>query len=102
MLGSKPASTPSDPSLKLCSDDSTPNDDIPAYIRLISRLIYLNTTWPDITYITQQLSQFLSQPIKRSLVTIVSACTATNALGHSVTVLTWFLMSPPKPLHLEY
>jgi len=28
----------------------------------VGRLIYLNTTRPDITFITQQLSQFLSKP----------------------------------------
>ncbi|CAJ2662780.1 unnamed protein product [Trifolium pratense] len=43
LLGSKPVSTPSDPSLKLCHDDSAPYEDIPSYRRLIGRLVYLNT-----------------------------------------------------------
>jgi len=62
LLGSKPVSTPSDPSVKLHNDASPLFTDISAYRRLIGRLIYLNTTRPDITFITQQLSQFLSKP----------------------------------------
>jgi hypothetical protein len=61
-LDSKPVATPSDPSIKLYHDDSPPFTDIPAYRRLVGRLLYLNATRPDITFITQQLSQFLSQP----------------------------------------
>lgn len=48
-MGSKPISTPSDPSTKLHHDTSTPYDDIPAYRRLVGRLLYLNNTRPDIT-----------------------------------------------------
>ncbi|CAJ2644692.1 unnamed protein product [Trifolium pratense] len=62
LLGAKPVSTPSDASLKLHADDSAPFEDISAYRRLVGRLLYLNTTRPDITFITQQLSQFLSKP----------------------------------------
>jgi hypothetical protein len=62
LLASKPISTPSDPSIKLHQDNTEPYHDIPAYRRLIGRLLYLNTTRPDITFITQQLSQFLSKP----------------------------------------
>lgn len=61
MLGSKLVSTPSDPSNKLCNDISDPCV-LPSYRRLIDKLIYLNTIRLDITYITQQLSQFLSKP----------------------------------------
>jgi hypothetical protein len=55
-INSKPVSTPSDPSIKLHNDSSLPYDDIPFYRRLVGRLLYLNTTRPDITFITQQLS----------------------------------------------
>ncbi|XP_058762417.1 uncharacterized protein LOC131635789 [Vicia villosa] len=55
-LGSKPATTPYDPSIKLCHDNNPPYDDIPSYKRIIGRLIYHNTNRPDITFITQQLS----------------------------------------------
>jgi len=61
-IGSKPVSTPSDASLKLHHDSSPPYEDIPSYRRLIGRLLYLNSTRPYITFITQQLSQFLSKP----------------------------------------
>jgi hypothetical protein len=54
--------TPSDSSLKLHADSSAPFEDIPAYRRLVGRLLYLNNTRPNITFITQQLSQFLSKP----------------------------------------
>ncbi|XP_050893318.1 secreted RxLR effector protein 161-like [Lathyrus oleraceus] len=62
MLGSKPALTPTDPSVKLHADSGKAFEDIGAYSRLIGRLMYLNTTHPDITYATQQLSQFLHNP----------------------------------------
>lgn len=61
-IGFKPASTPSDPSIKLHKDGALPYEDISSYRRLIGILLYLNTTRPDITYITQQLSQFLFAP----------------------------------------
>jgi hypothetical protein len=61
-IGSKPVSTPSDPSIKLHNDASPPYEDISSYRRLVGRLLYLTTTRPDITFVTQQLSQFLSKP----------------------------------------
>jgi len=62
LLGSKHVTTPSDPSIKWHNDSTNLFYDISAYRRLTGRLIYLNTTRPDITFITQQLSQFLSKP----------------------------------------
>jgi hypothetical protein len=64
-LGSKPVSTPSEPSCKLHQDSSAPYHDVPSYRRLISRLVYLTNTRPDITFATQQLSQFLSSPTEK-------------------------------------
>jgi hypothetical protein len=55
-LGSKPASTPLDISIKLHSAARTPYSDISSYRRLVGRLLYLNTTRPDIAFATQQLS----------------------------------------------
>ncbi|AET03349.1 hypothetical protein MTR_8g068060 [Medicago truncatula] len=43
-------------------DHNDPYSNIPAYRRLIRRFLYLNTTIIDITFIIQQLSQFLSNP----------------------------------------
>jgi hypothetical protein len=62
LLGSKPVTTPSDPSVKLHADSSHALEDISSYRRLVRRLLYLNATRPDITFISQQLSQFLSAP----------------------------------------
>ncbi|MCH93687.1 retrovirus-related Pol polyprotein from transposon TNT 1-94, partial [Trifolium medium] len=62
LLGAKPVNTPSDASIKLHHDASPPYQDVSAYRRLVGRLLYLTTTRPDITFITQQLSQFLSKP----------------------------------------
>jgi hypothetical protein len=61
-LGSKPASTPLDPAVKLHNDDSKPYADISQYRRLVGKLLYLTNTRPDICFATQQLSQFLSKP----------------------------------------
>ncbi|KAK2453566.1 putative mitochondrial protein [Trifolium repens] len=62
LLGSKPASTPLDPAVKLHNDDSKPYADISQYRRLVGKLLYLTNTRPDICFATQQLSQFLSKP----------------------------------------
>jgi hypothetical protein len=62
LLGSKPAPTPLDPSVKLHHEDSAAYDDIAGYRRLIGKLLYLTTTRPDIAFAVQQLSQFLSKP----------------------------------------
>jgi hypothetical protein len=80
LLGSKPASTPLDPSVKLHQDDSPLFDDIPRYRRLIGKLLYLNTTRPDITLATQQLSQFLNSP---TITHYKTACRVIRYLKHN-------------------
>lgn len=62
LLGSKPASTPLDTSIKLHQDTSKQFVDVSSYRRLIEILLYLNTTRPDIPLAAQQLSQFLHAP----------------------------------------
>ncbi|KAK2406745.1 putative mitochondrial protein [Trifolium repens] len=62
LLWSKPAITPLDPSAKLHQDDSKPYEDVSSYRRLIGKLLYLTNTRPDISFATQQLSQFLQKP----------------------------------------
>jgi hypothetical protein len=48
LLGSKPIAILLDPSIKLHQDNEEPFADITQYRRLIGRLLYLNTTRPDI------------------------------------------------------
>jgi hypothetical protein len=62
MIGCKPASTPMDNSLRLHDDSSDLLPNPLPYRRLVGRLIYLNSTRPDITFATQQLSQFMIKP----------------------------------------
>jgi hypothetical protein len=62
LLGAKPAKTPLDPSVKLHQDKAKPFTDISGYRRLVGKLLYLTTTRPDIAFVTQQLSQFLTCP----------------------------------------
>lgn len=62
LLGSKLVSRPLDPSIKLHQDTSKPFSDILSYRRLVGNLLYLTTTRPNLAFVTQQLSQFLSTP----------------------------------------
>jgi hypothetical protein len=62
LIGSKPAPTPLDHSIKLHQDTSAAYEDIEGYRRLVGKLLYLTTTRPYIAFATQQLSQFLSAP----------------------------------------
>jgi hypothetical protein len=71
LLGSKPAPTPLDSSIKLHQDNSAAYEDVAGYRRLVGKLLYLTTTRPDIAFVTQQLSQFLSSP---TLVHYETAC----------------------------
>lgn len=61
-IESKPVSTPSDHAVKLHQDSSHPHSYIPAYRRLVGRLMYLNSIGSDIIFYTQQLDQILSTP----------------------------------------
>jgi hypothetical protein len=62
LLGCKPANTPLDTSIKLHSSSGTPYTDVSTYRRMVGKLLYLNTTRPDIAFATQQLSQFMHAP----------------------------------------
>lgn len=55
-------STPLEHGTHLSQDSSPPHPNILEYRRLIGRLIYLTNTRPDISFATQQLSQFLDSP----------------------------------------
>ncbi|GAU49938.1 hypothetical protein TSUD_290950 [Trifolium subterraneum] len=80
LLASKPASTPLDPSVKLHNDDGKPFEDIGLYRRLTGKLLYLTNTRPDITYATQQLSQFLHKP---TMTHYKAACRVIRYLKHN-------------------
>lgn len=58
----KSVSTPLDYACLLHIDDGPPFDDVLAYRCLIGCLLYLTTTRPDISFATQQLSQFMAKP----------------------------------------
>jgi len=67
MLGCKPIRTPMEVNLKLSKDDGELLHDAGMYRRLISRLLLLTITRPDITYYVHRLSQFMSKPRKPHL-----------------------------------
>ncbi|KAL0348032.1 UNVERIFIED_CONTAM: Retrovirus-related Pol polyprotein from transposon RE2 [Sesamum angustifolium] len=62
MLAAKPAPIPLLPGLKLVLDDGSLLPHPGTYRRLVSRLLYLGFTRPNISFSVQQLSQFLQAP----------------------------------------
>jgi hypothetical protein len=80
LLGSKPASTPLDPSIKLHNDDGKIFDDVGLYRRLVGKLLYLTNTRPDIAFATQQLSQFMHKP---TMTHYKAACRVIRYLKHN-------------------
>ncbi|XP_062113202.1 uncharacterized mitochondrial protein AtMg00810-like, partial [Humulus lupulus] len=60
--GSKPSKTPMDPKLKLNNEDGELIANPSQYRQLIGRLLYLTLSRPDITYVVNHLSQFMSAP----------------------------------------
>jgi hypothetical protein len=55
-LDAKPASTPIKPNKKLYLEEDEPLKDIGQYQRLISKLIYLNVTKSEITFVVSLVS----------------------------------------------
>ncbi|XP_026460024.1 uncharacterized protein LOC113360780 [Papaver somniferum] len=62
LTDSKLVSTPVSPRSKLSSNDDALFPDITLYRSLVARLQYLNMTRPDITYMVNQVSQFMHLP----------------------------------------
>jgi hypothetical protein len=62
MLGCQPASTPMDPNLKLSIESGELLSNPSMYQRLVSRLIYLTNTRPDLTFAVSVVSQFMHAP----------------------------------------
>ncbi|XP_031107647.1 uncharacterized protein LOC116012283 [Ipomoea triloba] len=61
-LHCKPAKTPMTTATRLSRTTGNTLDNITQYRRLVGKLLYLTITRPDISYATQQLSQFLDCP----------------------------------------
>ncbi|GJU02226.1 uncharacterized mitochondrial protein-like protein [Tanacetum coccineum] len=62
MTGCRPSTFPMEQNLKLDKCDKSACVDGNQYRRLISKLLYLQATRPDITYAVNILSQFVSDP----------------------------------------
>lgn len=61
LLGCKAVSTPLPCGVQLTGDND-PFPDADQYRRIVGQLLYLNLTRPDISFATQQLSQFVASP----------------------------------------
>ena len=61
-VDSKPATLPMDPCLKLNATDGEALPDSRQYRRLIGRLLYLTISGPDICFVVNKLSQYMSSP----------------------------------------
>ncbi|XP_023737963.1 uncharacterized mitochondrial protein AtMg00810-like [Lactuca sativa] len=61
LLGAKPKTTPMVPMVNLCANGDDFKDPS-QHRRLIGRLLYLDITRPDITFVVQQLSQYMLIP----------------------------------------
>ncbi|CAL1397690.1 unnamed protein product [Linum trigynum] len=62
MINTKPVTTPIDYKTHLSAQHDDPYPDPEQYRRLVGKLIYLTTTRPDISFATQQVSHFMSNP----------------------------------------
>lgn len=62
-LASKPSFVPFDPTLKFSITYGQELQDPSLYRKLIGKLIYLTNTRPDIPYVVQHLSQYVSHPL---------------------------------------
>lgn len=62
MLCCKPTATPFSPGLTLAQGTDPVLQQPDLYRSLVGQLLYLNLTRPDITYATQQLTQFVAKP----------------------------------------
>ncbi|CAL1368595.1 unnamed protein product [Linum trigynum] len=62
LIHSRPATTPVDYKVHLSVEHNDPYHDPEEYRKLVGKLIYLITTRPDISYATQQVSQYMVNP----------------------------------------
>jgi hypothetical protein len=84
-LGSKPIATPMEPNLNLMPDEGDFIDNPNTYRRLVSKLIYLTTTRPDISYAISIVSQFMTGPRDPHMNAIIRILKyLKNAPGHGL------------------
>lgn len=62
LLAAKPVTFPIEQNHRLALDKSDYMREVPAYKRLVGRLIYLSNTRPDLSYAIHILSQFMHKP----------------------------------------
>ena len=62
MMGCRPASTLIDPNTKISSELGELLSDLASYQRLVSHLIYLTNTRPDLAFPVSAVSQFMHAP----------------------------------------
>ncbi|GKC72140.1 retrovirus-related pol polyprotein from transposon TNT 1-94 [Tanacetum coccineum] len=62
LLDTKPSTIPLDPTAKLIMEGGEPIPDPSIYKTLVGKLLYLTITRPDLSFLAQDLSQFLQQP----------------------------------------
>ena len=62
MQNCKPASTPMEKGLKLSAKFDSPSVDDTTYMQLVSSLIYLFATRPDISFAISYISRFMTAP----------------------------------------
>jgi hypothetical protein len=61
-LAAKPAKFLMEPNIKFPATEGALLEDPTVYRRLVGRLLYLTTTWPDLTYSVHTLNQFMQSP----------------------------------------
>lgn len=62
LLGARPLSMPMEQNMHLSQTRGVPLSNATPFRRLIGRLLYLTSTRPDISYVVQNLSQFMQSP----------------------------------------
>ena len=62
IMGCKPVKTPMESNLKLSREEGDLLDDPMMYRRLIGKLLYLTITIPDLSFVVNRLSQFVTSP----------------------------------------
>jgi hypothetical protein len=60
MLHSKPEHVPLPPSTQLLSDMNSPLVDPNLYCRIVGKLIFLMTSWPDLAFVVSTVSHYMS------------------------------------------